>query len=46
MLTLVPVESPHSVEVWCPKEMKRSSRDITELDVVLTEFERIAANYR
>ncbi|NXF93865.1 CENPU protein, partial [Eubucco bourcierii] len=40
------VESPHSVEVWCPKEMKRSSRDITELDVVLTEFERIAANYR
>ncbi|NXG43787.1 CENPU protein, partial [Psilopogon haemacephalus] len=40
------VESLHSVEVWCPKEMKRSSRDITELDVVLTEFERIAANYR
>ncbi|NXX50362.1 CENPU protein, partial [Tricholaema leucomelas] len=46
MLTLVPVESTHSVEVWCPKEMKRSSRDITELDVVLTEFERIAAHYR
>ncbi|XP_064005044.1 centromere protein U isoform X2 [Pogoniulus pusillus] len=40
------VESPRSVEIWCPKEMKRSSRDITELDVVLTEFERVAANYR
>ncbi|NXH48259.1 CENPU protein, partial [Dicaeum eximium] len=40
------VDSPHSVEVWCPKEMKRSHRDITELDVVLTEVEKIAANYR
>ncbi|XP_067993077.1 centromere protein U isoform X3 [Melanerpes formicivorus] len=40
------VESPLSVQVWCPKELKRSSRDITELDVVLTEFERIAENYR
>ncbi|NXN12914.1 CENPU protein, partial [Indicator maculatus] len=40
------VESPLSVQVWCPKEMKRSSRDVTELDVVLTEFERIAANYK
>ncbi|NXN22704.1 CENPU protein, partial [Nycticryphes semicollaris] len=35
-----------SVEVWCPKELKRSPRDITELDVVLAEFEKIAANYR
>ncbi|NXL71523.1 CENPU protein, partial [Leptocoma aspasia] len=40
------VDSPHSVQVWCPKEMKRSPRDITELDVVLTEVEKIAANYR
>ncbi|NXI45780.1 CENPU protein, partial [Galbula dea] len=40
------VDGPCSVEVWCPKELKRSSRDITELDVVLAEFEKIAANYR
>ncbi|NXS49696.1 CENPU protein, partial [Balaeniceps rex] len=40
------VDSPCSVQVWCPKELKRSSRDITELDVVLAEFEKIAANYR
>ncbi|XP_072717481.1 centromere protein U isoform X1 [Ciconia boyciana] len=39
-------DSPCSVQVWCPKELKRSSRDITELDVVLAEFEKIAANYR
>ncbi|NXQ17745.1 CENPU protein, partial [Peucedramus taeniatus] len=38
--------SPHSVQVWCPKELKRSPRDITELDVVLAEVEKIAANYR
>ncbi|NXT54724.1 CENPU protein, partial [Pluvianellus socialis] len=40
------VDSPCSIQVWCPKELKRSPRDITELDVVLAEFERIAANYR
>ncbi|NXN43220.1 CENPU protein, partial [Rhinoptilus africanus] len=40
------VDSPCSVRVWCPKELKRSPRDITELDVVLAEFEKIAANYR
>ncbi|KFU93242.1 Centromere protein U, partial [Chaetura pelagica] len=40
------VGSPRSVHVWCPKEMKRSPRDITELDVVLAEFEKIAANYK
>ncbi|NXP16702.1 CENPU protein, partial [Scytalopus superciliaris] len=40
------VDSSHSVRVWCPKELKRSARDITELDVVLAEVERIAANYR
>ncbi|NXU89945.1 CENPU protein, partial [Xiphorhynchus elegans] len=36
----------HSVHVWCPKELKRSARDITELDVVLAEVEKIAENYR
>ncbi|NWI03327.1 CENPU protein, partial [Tichodroma muraria] len=41
-----PVDSPHSVQIWCPKELKRSPRDITELDVVLAEVEKIAANYR
>ncbi|NXC22247.1 CENPU protein, partial [Corythaeola cristata] len=40
------VDSPCAVQVWCPKELKRSPRDITELDIVLTEFEKIAANYR
>ncbi|XP_018782123.2 centromere protein U isoform X2 [Serinus canaria] len=40
------VDSPHSVQVWCPKELKRSPRDITELDVVLAEVEKIATNYR
>ncbi|XP_061228037.1 centromere protein U [Neopsephotus bourkii] len=40
------VDSPYSVQVWCPKEIKRSTRDITELDIVLTEFEKITANYR
>lgn len=42
----VSVNSPSSVPLWCPNELKRSSRDITELDVVLAEFEKIAANYR
>ncbi|XP_026702937.1 centromere protein U isoform X1 [Athene cunicularia] len=40
------VDSPCSIQVWGPKELKRSPRDITELDVVLTEFEKIATNYR
>ncbi|NXR65477.1 CENPU protein, partial [Rhadina sibilatrix] len=40
------VDSPHSLQVWCPKKLKRSSSDITELDVVLAEVEKIAANYR
>ncbi|NXG17584.1 CENPU protein, partial [Grallaria varia] len=40
------VDSPHSLHVWCPKELKRSAKDITELDVVLAEVEKIAANYR
>nr|Q2Z1W2.1 RecName: Full=Centromere protein U; Short=CENP-U; AltName: Full=Centromere protein p50; AltName: Full=MLF1-interacting protein; AltName: Full=centromere protein of 50 kDa; Short=CENP-50 [Gallus gallus]BAE48587.1 centromere protein p50 [Gallus gallus] len=40
------VNSPSSVQLWCPNKLKRSSRDITELDVVLAEFEKIAANYR
>ncbi|NXQ95088.1 CENPU protein, partial [Sagittarius serpentarius] len=42
----LPVDSPCSVQVWCPKELKRSPRDITELDVVLAEFEKIAGNYK
>ncbi|NWW21914.1 CENPU protein, partial [Falcunculus frontatus] len=40
------VDSPHSLQVWCPKELKRSPRDITELDIVLAEVEKIAGNYR
>ncbi|OXB57318.1 hypothetical protein ASZ78_008883 [Callipepla squamata] len=40
------VHSPSSVQLWCPNKLKRSSRDITELDVVLAEFEKVAANYR
>ncbi|NXX84001.1 CENPU protein, partial [Urocolius indicus] len=45
LIFVIPVASPCSVQVWCPKELKRSPRDITELDVVLAEFEKIAANY-
>ncbi|XP_015479945.1 centromere protein U isoform X2 [Parus major] len=40
------VDSPRSVQVWCPKELKRSTKDITELDVVLAKVEKIAADYR
>ncbi|XP_025889427.1 centromere protein U [Nothoprocta perdicaria] len=35
-----------SVQVWCPKGVKRLPKDITELDVVLSEFEKIAADYK
>ncbi|XP_023780809.1 centromere protein U isoform X2 [Cyanistes caeruleus] len=40
------VDSSYSVQVWCPKDLKRSPKDITELDVVLAKVEKIAANYR
>ncbi|NWX50383.1 CENPU protein, partial [Steatornis caripensis] len=40
------VDSPCSVQVWCPKGLKRSPKDITELDIILAEFEKITANYR
>ncbi|NWS29235.1 CENPU protein, partial [Polioptila caerulea] len=40
------VDSPRSIQIWCPKELKRSPRDITELDVVLAEVEKITADYR
>ncbi|NXY91249.1 CENPU protein, partial [Alcedo cyanopectus] len=46
LYSVVSVDSSCSIRVWCPKKMKRSHRDITELDVVLTEFEKITANYR
>ncbi|XP_067407749.1 centromere protein U isoform X2 [Emydura macquarii macquarii] len=38
-------DSPDSIQIWCPKGLKRFSQDITELDVVLTEFEKITADY-
>uniref|UniRef100_A0A8B9Q3J7 Centromere protein U n=1 Tax=Apteryx owenii TaxID=8824 RepID=A0A8B9Q3J7_APTOW len=40
------VDNPGSVRVWCPKGLKRLPKDITELDVVLAEFEKIAADYK
>ncbi|NXM57791.1 CENPU protein, partial [Illadopsis cleaveri] len=40
------VDGPRSLQIWCPKKLKRSPRDITELDVVLAEVEKIAASYR
>ncbi|NXJ07855.1 CENPU protein, partial [Odontophorus gujanensis] len=46
LYSAVSVNSPSFVQLWCPNKLKRSSRDITELDVVLSEFEKIAANYR
>uniref|UniRef100_A0A8C3SEK3 Centromere protein U n=1 Tax=Chelydra serpentina TaxID=8475 RepID=A0A8C3SEK3_CHESE len=38
--------SPCSIQIWCPKGLKRFSQDITELDVVLAEFEKITADYK
>ncbi|KGL78286.1 Centromere protein U, partial [Tinamus guttatus] len=39
-------DSPGSIRVWCPKGVKRLPNDITELDVCLAEFEKIAADYK
>ncbi|XP_039396451.1 centromere protein U isoform X2 [Mauremys reevesii] len=39
-------DSPFSIQIWCPKGLKRFSQDITELDVVLAEFEKITADYK
>ncbi|NXO02879.1 CENPU protein, partial [Rhinopomastus cyanomelas] len=44
--SVVAAAGPCSVQLWCPTELKRTSRDVTELDVVLSEFEKVAANYR
>ncbi|XP_043369530.1 centromere protein U [Dermochelys coriacea] len=38
--------SPCSIQIWCPKGLKRFSQDITELDVVLAEFEKTTADYK
>uniref|UniRef100_A0A8C8SGR0 Centromere protein U n=1 Tax=Pelusios castaneus TaxID=367368 RepID=A0A8C8SGR0_9SAUR len=39
-------DSPCSIQIWCSKGLKRFAHDITELDVVLTEFEKITADYK
>uniref|UniRef100_A0A8C0GRA1 Centromere protein U n=1 Tax=Chelonoidis abingdonii TaxID=106734 RepID=A0A8C0GRA1_CHEAB len=39
-------DSPFSMQIWCPKGLKRFSQDITELDVVLVESEKITADYK
>ncbi|XP_074807335.1 centromere protein U isoform X3 [Natator depressus] len=38
--------SPCSIQIWCPKGLKRFPQDITELDVVLAEFEKTTADYK
>ncbi|XP_043402003.1 centromere protein U isoform X9 [Chelonia mydas] len=38
--------SPCSIQIWCPKGLKRFSQDITELDVVLAEFEKTTTDYK
>ncbi|KAM9142816.1 centromere protein U isoform 2-T5 [Pangshura tecta] len=39
-------DSPFSIQIWCPKGLKRFSQDITELDVVLAEHEKITSDYK
>ncbi|XP_034627277.1 centromere protein U isoform X5 [Trachemys scripta elegans] len=39
-------DSPCSIQIWCPKGLKRFPQDITELDVVLAEYEKITADYK
>ncbi|XP_050801329.1 centromere protein U isoform X3 [Gopherus flavomarginatus] len=39
-------DSPFSIQIWCPKGLRRFSQDITELDVVLAENEKITADYK
>uniref|UniRef100_UPI00398EB35F centromere protein U isoform X2 n=1 Tax=Pristiophorus japonicus TaxID=55135 RepID=UPI00398EB35F len=41
-----PEASPPSVKIWCPEGMKRLTKDVTELDVVLDAFEEIVTEYK
>ncbi|EMP40854.1 Centromere protein U [Chelonia mydas] len=40
------VKKLNAQKIWCPKGLKRFSQDITELDVVLAEFEKTTADYK
>ncbi|XP_078534144.1 centromere protein U isoform X2 [Lissotriton helveticus] len=35
-----------SLKIWCPDGTKRSTKDITELDIVLDNFSNIITNYK
>ncbi|XP_051875643.1 centromere protein U [Pristis pectinata] len=41
-----PEEGPLSLKIWCPEGVKRLSKDVTELDVVLDDFEQIVTEYK
>ncbi|XP_067838687.1 centromere protein U isoform X4 [Heptranchias perlo] len=41
-----PEAGPSSVKIWCPEGMKRLTKDLTELDVVLDDFEEIVTEYK
>ncbi|XP_067885498.1 centromere protein U [Heterodontus francisci] len=41
-----PEPGPSSVKIWCPEGMKRLTKNVTELDVVLSDFEEIVAEYK
>ncbi|XP_042325605.1 centromere protein U [Sceloporus undulatus] len=37
---------PHLFKVWIPKGQKKGARRITEIDVILNEFEKVTAKYK
>lgn len=41
-----PEDGPLTMKIWCPEGIKRSSKDVTELDVVLNDFEQIVQEYQ
>ncbi|XP_078252799.1 uncharacterized protein cenpu [Rhinoraja longicauda] len=41
-----PEDGSLTMKIWCPEGTKRTSKDITELDVVLNEFEQIVQEYQ
>ncbi|XP_072904221.1 centromere protein U isoform X2 [Hemitrygon akajei] len=41
-----PEDRPLSLKIWCPEGVKRLSKDVTELDVVLNDFEQIVTEFK
>ncbi|XP_062905475.1 centromere protein U [Mobula hypostoma] len=46
MRPATPEDGPLSLKIWCPEGVKRLSKDVTELDVVLNDFEQIVTEFR